>query len=173
MTQETISFMTTPQIHFLDLHESPFVNDYVRFNARWLLRDDGPPKAAPRYFAISTGDLVALEQLFTGAGEFEGLYVVGIPEEDGRLPLLNMGIESVEWPHVILDRAGSQLRQHYEAPLNQLVSQVMPGMSLADLTDDVEEFWSNPVEARLRKVYAGEWVIPLSECTWKPQLCIS
>ena len=86
---------------------------------------------------------------------------------------MNMGIEYLEWPRVILDQAGSHLRQHCEAPLNQLVNQVMPGMSLADLADDVEEFWSNPVEARLRKVYAGEWDIPLSECTLKPQLCMS
>ena len=44
---------------------------------------DGKPKnASDETAAIQTGDLVAVEKLFTGAGDFERLRVVGLEEKE-------------------------------------------------------------------------------------------
>ena len=41
-------------------------------------------------------DLIAFDELFTGAGEFEGVRAVGPQQEDGRYLLLEMGIDYIE-----------------------------------------------------------------------------
>lgn len=161
------------KLHFLDLHESPFRGeDYGRFRMTWYLKDDGRPKNAPDdYGGISTGDLIAVDELFTGAGDLEGLRAVG-PKSDGRFLLLGVGIEYIEWPKEILDWAKEQeesLKELYEEPLNRMLDE--SGFTIEDLVDDIDEFWDRPLDGGPHKAESNEeWEIPLSGCRWKPKL---
>lgn len=163
------------KVHYLDLYESPVTDDgenYERLSMTWLLKDEGsPPAGAPNHFSLATGDLVAVDELFSGAGEFEGLRVVGPGQKGGAYLLLPIGVECIEWPKVILDWAGDRsLRELYEAAFNQVLDEC-GGFSMGDLVDDLDEFWGSKFEATPSEIDPEEtWEIPLSQCKWKPSL---
>ena len=167
-------FIAMVHLHYLDLFESPVTengSNYDRFHMTWVLDDTNSPIGAPDGFKIQHGDLVVIEDLFTGAGEFEGVrMVIDRPTEDGTAVtvLAGVGIECMEWPSELLgEESAALLRSSYEKFLNQIISKQMSGYSLSDLVDDVEEFWDQPVEVRPPKSKADIWKIPLSQCKLK------
>lgn len=159
------------KLHYLDLPEPPASDDeWAWVRLEWLLKNDGPPKGGGGAL-VETGDLIAIEKLFTGAGEFEGLRAVGPKAEDGRFVLLDVGIEYIEWPKEIVDWAkgkSSTLKELYEGVLNEVLDK-NGGFSMEDLVDDLDEFWSNPETTGAHKPQSEEWSILLSQCTRKPE----
>ena len=175
--------MTMVKLHYFDLHESPVQEEgnYERFQMTWFLKNDSPPSGVPEddIFSIATGDLIAVEELFTGAGELEGVRAVGPLDDSGqRFVLMPVGIEQMEWPQEILDWAGNNtskpsLRELYQDILNEIFD-ATAGCTLEDMVDDVDEFWANPIVAnRTDNPDLEEWEIPLSGCTLKPKLHVS
>eukprot|EP00540_Astrosyne_radiata_P015229 CAMPEP_0116828650 /NCGR_PEP_ID=MMETSP0418-20121206/3766_1 /TAXON_ID=1158023 /ORGANISM="Astrosyne radiata, Strain 13vi08-1A" /LENGTH=179 /DNA_ID=CAMNT_0004457547 /DNA_START=9 /DNA_END=548 /DNA_ORIENTATION=- len=162
-------------VHFLDLHESPDTGDgdYKRLRMSCFLLNDGLPKNAPSEFELQEGDLLAVDELFTGAGDLEGIRFVG-PENDGRYLLLDAGVEELEWPLETLEfwakkKKNNHLRELYEGPLNVILDQVASA-TLEDIGGGVDELFDSAEGSPFRADEEGEWEIPLSKCVWKPCL---
>jgi hypothetical protein len=153
-------------LHVLQLPEDPVLpdRDYSRFDMRWLLAEEVD---APASAALATGDLVQLDQLLTGAGEFEGLRFVGPADADGRRELLLGDVESPVFPRAVAALAATgptALRQLFEPALEKVVE--LQGFSLEDIFGgDAEAFWAEPDVQRRERKLAGEWIIKLADCT--------
>ena len=154
-------------LHVLKLPEDPVLpdQDYSRFDMRWLLDKE---VNAPAGAELATGDLVQLDQLLTGAGEFEGLRFVGPADADGRRELLLGDVESPVFPRVVAVLAATgptALRQLFEPALAKVVE--LQGVSLQDIFGgNAEAFWAEPDVQHREHELAGEWVIKLADCTW-------
>jgi hypothetical protein len=94
---------TTPSLHVLQLHESPFavVEQKDRFHCQWVLRvmmttGNSPPSPcccrpmdAPPHGEsddVKEGDVIFFPELNSGAGEFEGLRWVGPQQPQQQQP---------------------------------------------------------------------------------------
>ena len=166
------------RVHFLTLFDSPVTDggsNYERMRWTWMLQRDGPPLGATTAdgtFEIQHGDLVAIEEFFTGAGAFEGLRIVVDREETGDTVLMGVGIEMIDWPKDIMTwvrtQEGETLRSLYEEPLNLVLSQIGGGLSMRDLIEDefADEFWDDAQTGKAFKKPKSEkvWNIPLSKC---------
>ena len=162
------------RMHVLKLHENPVLpgNDWERFRCRWLL-DDPAGEVAP-------GDVICLEELMTGAGEFEGLRfacALADPAEASARPhLLELqqgGDEAPSFPpgivRLVEEEGGAGLRSRYHAVLDRLL--VRQGLSMAVFCEGcdggVEGFWSDVEAGGCRgqvRQPRGEWLIPLAAC---------
>jgi hypothetical protein len=159
--------LRNPYLHVLQLHESPVAD---RFQCQWVLQALANPIDAPPNFAVREGDVVFFPDLKSGAGELEGVRLVGPRDVNGDFPLLSAGIESPIFPTAIAtNMTPADLRSRYEQPLEQVLQQ--QGLSMADLfggADVVEQFWQSPdSECGRRLTEVKEtWMIPLESCTW-------
>jgi len=150
---------------------------------QWILDTTGfQPPPTPTSVVVSTGDVLLIPELMTGAGELEAMRFVGptVEEEsksDHFLILLSAGVEYPEFPAVIVNGIPppTSLRETYANLFDTYLKKLRCGpSSLKELIGDdesdkdkaLDEFWSKPPLQRLRKNYTGEsWIIPLRDCT--------
>jgi hypothetical protein len=156
-----------PCLHILDLHDN-FRDDL--FEYQWVIRSLAKPIDAPPNFDVREGDVLFFPDLNTGAGEFEGVRLVGPKDVNDAFPLLPVGIETPTFPTAIAANATpEELRSRYEQPFEEVLQH--QGFSMNDLfggADIVKDFWQSPSSQQGRRLteVKDTWMIPLERCKW-------
>ena len=108
-----------PRLHVLDLSESCLeAARNSSYGDPWVLVDNGrpsdnDPEQADVWEAVQKYDMLFFPEMLSGAGEFEGVWIVGEATSSGEFTLLSAGIESPEFPQAVLDKFGANLRDRY------------------------------------------------------------
>ena len=152
--------------------------------------DDTTSDSLSTCFRLQVGDLLCFPELFTGAGEMEGVRMVvdtTKPERtthasaatrqqdhDERYLLSKCGIEYPLFPRAIQELAHSRhcsLRDLYEEPLNYILQNTLHNnITLDDIFGgSANAFWENPDIARTSPSWTDRpvWYIPLSDLVWE------
>ena len=210
--------MTSIRVHYMKLpsasSSSEETNDYEwkweRLRREWIIinsnnnsnqnndteENDKVSSSDPPSDSLSTcsrlhvGDLLCFPELFTGAGEMEGVRMVvertkpeitthasaatRQQENDEHHLLSKCGIESPLFPRAIQELAHSRhctLRDLYEEPLNHILKNTLHNnITLDDIFGgSANAFWENPDIARTSPSWTDRpiWYIPLSELVWE------
>ena len=185
-----MSSTVEPSVHFLAFKDGNPSPD--RFRVLWQLVDlqdkpltsisdgDGSKEIMKGGFHLAEGDLVVFPSLLSGGGKFESMRFVGPKSTlsstgDDVFPLLSAGIETPEFPTIILSLAQdlgiSSLKDIYEAPFNAILQQQSATYNLREIfssdDDAYNQFWEEPPIARRRGPPSGDpFLISLGECIW-------